>query len=670
MVGVVRLWNNWEVQILVVVSFLLQVFLLMFAGRRRRNISVVPRTLLWLAYMLADSTALYILGHLSISSSKLSSEHGQLMALCAPCLLVHLGGQDTITAYSIEDSRLWVRHLLSMQVHVMGVAYVVFQFSTARASSSTLVTAAAMLMFVAGVVKYGERVRALQSSRLDDNRWFLDRTEKCRVLEARRAQGGPVSYLQWVEENRLGSEEVLQGAHDLFPIFFGQFVGYKFWPSPLQSKAIKIFCEKKGRLYELIEMQLSLMYDILYTKAAVIHTRCGCLFRAVSMLATITAFFLMFMFLSSTSGENNFESRVDVIVTYILLAGAILLEITTALQAMCSTWTCALLRARRWDRPHRIALSLRRWVNAAEISRRWSGSIGQHKFLDLSDLIVGPKPQLGLGSSWTLFRGSIAELFGCKSSTVISESTKQLVLGEVFRMVEASEGREQVMGTCNGLKPFFLDHDDYLTLITIGRIDFDEKVLIWHSATEIFFSSSSCVQSGQHHALVEAIRALSRYMIWLLVERPYMLPNPVRPTLYAKTEAKYLEFGSYGVKLLMERELGMEVLKSKAPPSLVRGAQLAQKLRDTEDSMVEAAELMQVLLAVWVEMLCYAAHRCSRHSHARQLNSGIEFISIVWLLQSTIFNCFYCEDTWFHEVVDNFFKPARHHQEDIILYAP
>uniref|UniRef100_A0ACD5Z152 Uncharacterized protein n=1 Tax=Avena sativa TaxID=4498 RepID=A0ACD5Z152_AVESA len=659
MVGVVRLWNDWEVQILVVVSFLLQVFLLMFAGRRRRNISVVPRTLLWLAYMLADSTALYILGHLSISSSKLS-EHQQLMAFWAPCLLVHLGGQDTITAYSIEDSRLWLRHMLSMEVHIMGVVYVLFQFSTASSSRSTLVTAAAMLMFVAGVVKYAERVRALQSSRLDDNSWFLDRTEKCRVLEARRAQ---VSYLQWVEENRLGSEEVLQGAHDLFPIFFGQFVGYKFWPSPLQSKAIKIFCEK-GRMHELIEMQLSLMYDILYTKAAVIHTRCGCLFRAVSMVATITAFFL---FLSTSNSGNNFE-RVDVIVTYILLAGAILLEITTALQAMCSTWTCALLRARRWDRPHSIALSLRRWVNAAETSRRWSGSIGQHKFLDLSDRVVGP--QLGsraAGSSWWPFRrGCIAELFGCKSSAVISEGTKELVLTEVFRIVAACEGREEVMRTCNNghqgaLKPFF---DDF-TSITTG-IDFDEKVLIWHSATEIFLSSSSCVQSGQHHEVVESIRAVSRYMIWLLVERPYMLPNPVRPALYAKTEAKYLEFGSYGVKVLME--LGMEVLKSKAPPSLVRGAELAQKLRDKEDSMV-GAEVLQVVFGVWVEMLCYAAHRCSRHSHAKQLNSGIEFISIVWLLQSTTFNCFNCDEPWFNEVVHKFFfKPARH-QEDI-SYAP
>jgi hypothetical protein len=203
------------------------------------------------------------------------------------------------------------------------------------------------------------------------------------------------------------------------------------------------------------------------------------------------------------------------------------------------------------------------------------------------------------------------------------------------------------------LKPFFND------LTSITGIDFDEKVLIWHSATEIFISLSPSVQAGEHYAVVEAITALSSYMMSLLAERPYMLPSPVRPALYAKTESKYVELGSYGVKVLME--LGMDALKSKAPPSLVHGAELAQVLLDKEDTV---PEVLQVVLGVWVEILCYAAHRCNRDSHARQLNSGIEFISIVWLLTSVIFNRFYCDEPWFKEEAEKFFKPLRH-QEDI-----
>ena len=60
----IDLWNQWAIQILVLLSFTLQVVLI-----RRRKAPTVLRLLLWLAYQLADSTAIYALGHLSLSST-------------------------------------------------------------------------------------------------------------------------------------------------------------------------------------------------------------------------------------------------------------------------------------------------------------------------------------------------------------------------------------------------------------------------------------------------------------------------------------------------------------------------------------------------------------------------------------------------------------------------
>jgi hypothetical protein len=54
----IDLWNEWAIQILVLLSFTLQLVLLLFAGIRRSKASAVLRLLLWLAYQLADSTAL------------------------------------------------------------------------------------------------------------------------------------------------------------------------------------------------------------------------------------------------------------------------------------------------------------------------------------------------------------------------------------------------------------------------------------------------------------------------------------------------------------------------------------------------------------------------------------------------------------------------------------
>jgi hypothetical protein len=129
----------------------------------------VLRAFLWPAYMLADSTAIYVLGHLSVTGR--SPEH-KLMAFWAPFLLLHLGGQDNITAYAIEDNELWLRHLQTLAVQVTAAAYVL--------GGRSLLLPAAVIMFAVGVVKYGERVWALKragSSASGSNYRSFDRLE-------------------------------------------------------------------------------------------------------------------------------------------------------------------------------------------------------------------------------------------------------------------------------------------------------------------------------------------------------------------------------------------------------------------------------------------------------------------------------------------------------------
>lgn len=800
MAGVVRLWNDWEVEILVLVSFMLQVFLLMFAWMRRRNISVVPRTLLWLAYLLADSIAIYILGHMSFCGK--SHGHQQLMAFWAPFLLVHLGGQDNITAYSIEDSQLWPRHLLTFVVQTVGVAYVLYKYV---AGSWALVTAA-VLIFVSGVLKYGERVWALKLSSLENMGKFLDSRK---LIEAKREQDAPwyqrknldpeaiqEQHVQWGQGENLDAEEVLQGAHDLLPICMAQFVDYKFWPSPFQSEVVELL-NNKGQMFELVEMQLSLMYDFLYTKAAVVFTWYGCFIRAISSAATITTFFLF----QSCIGKNDFN-RVDAIVTYILIVGAVFLEMTALLKAMGSTWTCALLHARRCHWLHSVVIYVRRRVKAAERNRRWSGSIGQPELLNL--------PHGSGGCTTTLRCKDLWKKLNHHTLPVISDGTKKLVLHEVRRMVEACDGKEDIMRSYNGqcaLNPWsglFKDPTSH------AGINFDERILSWYFATKIFFSWSSRVEQ---HGYVEAITAVSNYMTFLVAVHPYMLPSPVRPGLYASTEAAYvgldfsdrdfiskqlgvdrrrrmweldertdvdelyrvrgklaiisedldiirmdlkrrwseavrrhmeipfmdnaweemrktvkelerrleelnrrreelddltLEVGGRREKLevqnrrrkeldairlteldrrsevdgIMEWNLDLdreelhrrmnrlEELDRRSeelrfgpppPPALVRGAEIAVRLLEVEARGRQGVS--RVLFGVWVEMLCYAAHHCTRDSHARQLNSGGEFITVVWLLSTTVFNHRYCDEPWFKKGVWEFLRRTFHYKE-------
>jgi hypothetical protein len=83
-------------------------------------------------------------------------------------------------------------------------------------------------------------------------------------------------------------------------------------------------------------MQISLMHDVLYTKAEVTYVFC---IRVISSLGTVTA---LSLFHIQASYSKDGYNRVDAAVTYVLLIGAVVLEITSALRAMLSSWTVAL----------------------------------------------------------------------------------------------------------------------------------------------------------------------------------------------------------------------------------------------------------------------------------------------------------------------------------------
>lgn len=159
--GPIQIWNEWAIQILVGLSFTLQIFLFLFARTRRRGPSAVLNILLWLAYHMADSTAVYTLGHLSINPSP---REEKLAVFWAPFLLVHLGSQDTITAYALEDNKLWPRHLLNLGVQAFGVTYVLYKHIAEIPTSLGL---AAGLIFIIGFIKYRERIWALKCATLD-----------------------------------------------------------------------------------------------------------------------------------------------------------------------------------------------------------------------------------------------------------------------------------------------------------------------------------------------------------------------------------------------------------------------------------------------------------------------------------------------------------------------
>ncbi|XBJ05978.1 hypothetical protein VPH35_024660 [Triticum aestivum] len=166
--GLIKLFNEWEIQLLVLLSFTIQLFLLFAGNLRRRRSSGFVRVLIWLAFLGADLIAVYALGLLARQENNINTiiERGSqpLAFFWAPFLLIHLGGQDSITAFSMEDNNLWPRHLLNLVVQVVLALYVFWRSTKTLHDMGLLVSG--VLVFVAGIIKYGERTWCLKRGSL------------------------------------------------------------------------------------------------------------------------------------------------------------------------------------------------------------------------------------------------------------------------------------------------------------------------------------------------------------------------------------------------------------------------------------------------------------------------------------------------------------------------
>ena len=119
----VQWWEDWQLRFLVLASLCFQYFLFAAALLRKRRVPPWFRSLVWLAYQGGDVVAVYALATLFNRHRKdeVAAGAAHLDTLWAPVLLLHLGGQDGITAYGVEDNENWRRHLLVAASQVSAV---------------------------------------------------------------------------------------------------------------------------------------------------------------------------------------------------------------------------------------------------------------------------------------------------------------------------------------------------------------------------------------------------------------------------------------------------------------------------------------------------------------------------------------------------------------------
>ncbi|KAJ6679141.1 hypothetical protein OIU79_018991 [Salix purpurea] len=700
-----RLWKEWELRVLVLLSLILQVVLI-FSGNRRKFISRTRiRFLLWCAYLMADWVATVALGVLLNKLGEISKDMGRhralngntdLAAFWAPFLLLHLGGPDTITAYALEDNELWLRHFLGLAVQTGVATYIIF-FGLERISylHSHLAN-----VFWQELSNTGERTWALRSASNEQLRDSMltppdagpNYSKFMEEFTLRQYEGFHVMSNEVIEarvqeddpENGTSSistdADRLNQAYNLFTTFRRLFVNLilSFLDRDSSQSLFGKMTYKDA--FQVIEIELGFMFDVLYTKGAIFSSRVGCYLRFISLSIT----FVVLVFFSFFHEKNN-TKKTDLAITFLLLVVAVLLEIYSILLLVSSDWADLYLEKNA---------KIKKAVDHFRLGKypRWSKSLAQHSLLSFC---LKSKPKVGIKIQKHFGINKILEEHQLKTIEVsnddqLKESIFNHLREKIKDLMSATADKYETtlkeLCTFRGdraLKNSILFED----LAWSVEVEFDQSILIWHIATDLcFHSDADETQEGNDYCKIS--KQLSHYMLYLLVMRPFMLPMGIGKIRYLDTCEELKSFlkeresmsgdihssnarsrrssipamNPFGRgKSKPDQTEASEVLpnskgKSKpvetkacemllnvntvVPPIIVKGdrsksvlfdaCRLASQLQNSSDKGVN----WNLVSDVWIEMLTYTASRCSGHDHARQLGQGGELLTHVWLLMA------------------------------------
>ncbi|KAG5230434.1 Polysulfide reductase chain [Salix suchowensis] len=633
---VLNLWNNWEIRGMVLLSLLLQTILIICGPLRKTIARVWFRILVWSAYLSADMVATVALGNLARSQGDSSGDgskkaNNSIQAFWAPFLLLHLGGPDTITAYSIEDNELWLRHLLGLVVQVV-VAFYVFS----RSWGSGILQFIVIPMFIAGFIKYSERTWVLWSScskslrknsSLSDFRSYYNRKRNPESDQQRE-------YLRQAYTFFYISKFTMQ---DLAPSYLDLMESYTQFSKIPADGAFKV-----------VEVELGLIYDMLYTKAPLIYSCSGIILRCITFLLSVTALIIF-----QVKIEKHAYSSIDVAITYLLLAASVFLELYAFLCLVFSDRTMIwLLDHKRWNAlTSRIYSRLKRKLTP---SKRWSSCISQYNLISSSirDKQLKYLELVGIDEMMRQMHVNRKGLNGGLQKFIFEHLLKKAEkMKENFNLFDKNLRSKIIGQRGDGVleREGLLKHFKWCTT----EVEFSRSIVVWHLATEICYGVDKIDASNY----VSTSKCLSEYMMYLLVIRPTMLSKGFIDeedlnTLGGESYADIIQLGeSYADIIQSYREAHdyddefdyddpwfQSQWKIGRPSSVDGGRVLARQLLE---SISESKKRWEMIEEVWMEMLTYAAAHCPWKEHANQLRRGGELLTHLILNSPT-----YCYWSW------------------------
>lgn len=597
------------------------------------------------------------------------------MLFWTPFLLLHLGGQETIAALSTEDSLLWKRHLLSLVSQVLLAIYIVTK--SWHVVSNKHLMAPMVLMFISGTIKYAERTWALmaagsamtpgssstlsdyvlnvEGSVLDDAQSYFQRLHD--YLSATDHKGR-IDYQGLVEVAGKGVRICLDFLTDMTP--------FLMWhKGNIIDRSIKKFQDLKKQehrhkiAYKLAEIQLSLIYDFMYTKYGVLQYHLNMVTSGIQRFVTFgTTTVALGLFLKADlEGHFSNDVRADVVVSYIMLGGAVALDLSSIFLVLSSYWPYLPGRnpfGKDAGFPgKRLMFSLTTRLVYPMRKSLWSGQMSQYNLIGEcihekeANLLVKVLLKVGLMSDVKTVQVSpelkefvFRKLLDTGATRHVNEYWKwdsSAFTGQWARwaLEKTQEGKSVDQSVLN------------LEGGTIAGV-----VLMWHMITEMCFYTTSSAMDKDSTTVPYRNMSLhmSDYIMYLVGKcgvksgsnGHFELGKLRRDVRKAISDRSHFSRGRLEQsKVVMYGYEGHGFFTSRASAA-------AKELRKITDP----SDRWEIIATVWAEMLCYLSQNCEAVFHIKSLSTGGEFITHVRIL-SIILGIPFLREAWLTTAKDD-----------------
>ncbi|PON46647.1 hypothetical protein TorRG33x02_325470, partial [Trema orientale] len=379
--------------------------------------------------------------------------------------------------------------------------------------------------------------------------------------------------------------------------------------------------------FRLMEYELSFMFQVLHTKVVVVRQRIGYILRLFSFSSILGACIFFFLV------EKHSFGRVEVVLTYALLIGAIVLDIISAIKVIFSDWTFLVLKD-KWTKYVPTIISKR---------SRWSRLVFQYNMIDYC---LDERPTWIYKLAGYIHASDFLDkmkIMWFSTSYEVNEDLQKFIFDDLRKKSESATTLREAVEACQQRGDSALLRSrlfaSYIKLKwSISEFQYAESLLLWHIATEICCLDEKQGDERRDHKW--NCKILSDYMFYLLIMQPAML-SPVLGNWYIVfqdtcAEAKRF-FTKYSISDHSKAVEKMKTVKTKFRPAAVKGIKskslffdaciLAQQLRRWEDRW-------EVMDLVWAEFMSYAAINCRPIIHAQQPSKGGELLTFTWLLMN------------------------------------